>query len=40
LAVLLYHRMLILEKQGETAKAAVDRKRIESLGYRPDDSLF
>jgi tetratricopeptide (TPR) repeat protein len=39
-ATLLYHRMLILEKQGQASKAAEDRRRIESLGFRPDDSLF
>ncbi|MFM7071323.1 MAG: hypothetical protein ACKO38_05950 [Planctomycetota bacterium] len=39
-AVLLYHRMLILEKLGADADEAADRRRIEALGYRPDDSLF
>jgi Tfp pilus assembly protein PilF len=39
-AVLLYHRMLILEKLNAEDDAAADRRRIEALGYRPDDSLF
>jgi hypothetical protein len=39
-AVLIYHRWLVLEKLGDTAAAAADRRRIESLGFSPDDSLF
>jgi tetratricopeptide (TPR) repeat protein len=39
-AVLIYHRWLIMEKLGDSAAAAADRRRLESLGFQPDDSLF
>jgi predicted secreted protein len=38
--VLIYHRWLIMEKLGDSAAAAADRRRLESLGFQPDDSLF
>ncbi len=41
LAVLVYHRLLVLEQQADSVAAAdADRKRIQELGFSPDDSLF
>jgi tetratricopeptide (TPR) repeat protein len=39
-AVIRYHRLLVLEKLGKTKRAAEDRARIEQLGHEPDDQLF
>jgi tetratricopeptide (TPR) repeat protein len=39
-AVILYHRMLVLEAQGKQQAAEQDRQKIRDLGYEPDESLF
>ena len=39
-AVIRYHRLLVLEKLGKTKRAAEDRARIEQLGHEPNDQLF
>ncbi len=39
-AVLLYHRMLVQNRQGNTEATAVDEQRIRKLGFTPDDRLF
>jgi tetratricopeptide (TPR) repeat protein len=39
-AVICYHRMLVLEKLGKTDLAAKDRARIVQLGYEPSEELF
>jgi tetratricopeptide (TPR) repeat protein len=39
-AVIRYHRMLVLEKLGRTKRAAEDRARVEQLGHEPNDQLF
>jgi hypothetical protein len=40
LAVVTYHRMLVLEALGKQQAADEDRQRIRDLGYEPDDQLF
>lgn len=40
LAVMYYHRMLILEAQGQTDAAAKDRSRVRDFGFEPDEQLF
>jgi hypothetical protein len=40
LAVVTYHRMLVLEAQGKQQEAEEDRQRIRDLGYEPGDQLF
>lgn len=40
LAVLSYHRMLIHTALGNTAEADVDRQRVVTLGFEPNDQLF
>lgn len=39
-AVLFYHRMLILQALDHTAEAAEDRRRITEYGYTADETLF
>jgi tetratricopeptide (TPR) repeat protein len=39
-AVIRYHRMLVLEKMDRMKRAAEDRARIEQLGFEPNDDLF
>lgn len=39
-AVIHYHRMLVLERLGKTDRAAKDRARIVQLGYDPSEELF
>jgi len=39
-AVLLYHRMLVQKRQGNTEAAALDEQRIRELGFKPDERLF
>jgi tetratricopeptide (TPR) repeat protein len=39
-AVIRYHRMLVLEKMDRMKRAADDRARIEQLGFEPNDDLF
>jgi hypothetical protein len=40
LAVMYYHRLLILEAQGQTDAAEQDRSRIHELGFEPNEQLF
>ncbi|MFO0821377.1 MAG: hypothetical protein U1A77_25765 [Pirellulales bacterium] len=40
LAVLLYHRLLILEELEAEVEADMDRKRIVELGFEPSEKLF
>ncbi|MHB8971632.1 MAG: tetratricopeptide repeat protein [Pirellulaceae bacterium] len=39
-AVVIYHRMLVLESQGKQLEAAQDRQKIRDMGYEPGDQLF
>ena len=39
-AVILYHRSLVLEALGKSAEAERDHARIRELGFEPNDSLF
>ena len=39
-AVLLYHRMLLLEKMGNQEAADQDRAKIRQLGFEPGEHLF
>jgi tetratricopeptide (TPR) repeat protein len=39
-AVVIYHRMLVLEAQGKQQEAEQDRQKIRDLGYEPGDPLF
>lgn len=39
-AVMAYHRALVLEKLGLEAEAAIDRARVRDLGFTPDEHLF
>jgi tetratricopeptide (TPR) repeat protein len=40
IAVLRYHRSLVLEAQGLEIEAALDRARVRELGFVPDEQLF
>ncbi len=40
LAVLLYHRSLIYDRLNQRDKAKVDRERVRTLGYEPNEKLF
>lgn len=40
LAVIVYHRSLILEALGKSAEAERDRDRVRELGFEPDQRLF
>ncbi len=40
LAVLRYHRLLVLEKQGETEAAEQERAKIKELGFEANEQLF
>lgn len=39
-AVIRYHRALVLEQLGETERAESDRARVRELGFEPGESLF
>ena len=39
-AVLLNHRVDVLEQMGQNGKAEVDRSRIRELGFEPGPHLF
>jgi tetratricopeptide (TPR) repeat protein len=39
-AVIIYHRSLILEALGKSSKAEQDRDRVRELGFEPDEHLF
>jgi tetratricopeptide (TPR) repeat protein len=39
-AVIVYHRSLILEALGKSAEAERDRARVRELGFEPDERLF
>ncbi len=40
LAVLLYHRSLVLDSLGKSSQAEADRKQVRQFGLEPDDRLF
>lgn len=40
LAVIIYHRSLVLERLGDQQGADADRDRVRQLGFTPDDQLF
>ena len=39
-AVIRYHRMLVLENLGRSDDAERDRQRVIELGFEPNDELF
>ena len=39
-AVIRYHRSLVYDKLGESAKAEEDRRRVRELGFEPNEDLF
>jgi tetratricopeptide (TPR) repeat protein len=39
-AVICYHRALVYEAMGDSAKAAADRALVKSMGFVPNESLF
>ncbi len=40
LAVLLYHRSLVYDRLNQRDEAKVDRERVRTLGYEPNEKLF
>lgn len=40
LAVMRYHRALVLDALGDTVAADDERKQVQALGFQPNDSLF
>lgn len=40
LAVIIYHRSLVLERLGDVSAAEADRARVRQLGFTPDEHLF
>jgi hypothetical protein len=39
-AVIRYHRALVLDSLGQQAEAEKDRQRVVDLGFEPGDHLF